>query len=407
MNIHPAAGQLSATLLHITTIPMSLTFLRGQTAYMKARGLRVHALSSPGDDLEAFGDREQVMVHPIRMTREITPVEDLKSLVGIRRVLRDVKPEIVHAHTPKAGLLGMMAAAAGGTAVRVYQMRGLPHLTARGSKRLLLRLSERISCGLADLVICNSHSLRRIAIDERLCSPEKIKVLLEGSGNGVDARGRFNPDALPHECRASTRMKLGIPEDAIVLGFIGRLVRDKGVVELTAAWRQFREEFRDAHLVLVGPYEKRDPVPIAVREFLDQDPRVHLIGMDWDTPPLYSAMDLVLLPTYREGFPNVPLEAAAMRLPVIATRVEGCVDAVEDQETGILVPARDWRALLDAMRVYAEDPELRAAHGRAGRARVLRDFRPEAIWELYHAEYVRLRSERSSANAKVVNRNAA
>jgi glycosyltransferase involved in cell wall biosynthesis len=96
-----------------------------------------------------------------------------------------------------------------------------------------------------------------------------------------------------------------------------------------------------------------------------------------------------------------------MRLPVIATRVEGCVDAVEDQETGILVPARDWRALLDAMRVYAEDPEVRAAHGRAGRARVLRDFRPEAIWELYHAEYVRLCSDRSSTNAKVVNRNAA
>lgn len=403
MIVRPNGGQDPTTLLHITTVPMSLTFLRGQTAFMKSRGLRVHALSSPGDDLTAFGDREDIMVHPVTMTRKITPVEDLRSLAGIRRVLRDVKPEIVHAHTPKAGLLGMVAAAAEGPAVKVYQMRGLPFLTASGVKRWMLRESERVSCSLSDLVICNSHSLRRVAVAERLCAPDKIKVLMGGSGNGVDASGRFNPDTLPSDAGARTRMRLGVPSEAIVVGFVGRITRDKGVVELTEAWRRFREDHAEAHLLLVGPYENRDPIPSAVRELLEEDPRVHLTGMDWDTPPLYAAMDLVVLPTYREGFPNVPLEAAAMRLPVVATHVEGCVDAIKDGVTGILVPPRDSQALFEAIRTYSRNPEMREAHGSAGRARVLREFRQEAIWERYHQEYVRLCAEKKSPVPKAMN----
>ncbi|HUE96736.1 MAG TPA: sugar transferase [Longimicrobiaceae bacterium] len=386
-------GREHPVLLHVTTVPMSLTFLRGQTAYMKSRGVRVHALSSPGDDLTAFGDCEAVPVHAIAMTREITPLQDLIALAGIRRVLRTVRPDIVHAHTPKAGLLGMLAATTAGPRVKVYQMRGLPFRTASGWKRRMLKWSEKVSCGLADLVICNSRSLREIAVAEGLCAPDRIRVLGTGSGNGVDATGRFDPDGLPAGARSNTRARLGIPADALVVGFVGRLTRDKGVVELTEAWRRLREEDPGAHLVVVGPFESRDPIPAGVRESLSGDPRVHLTGMDWDTPPLYAAMDVVVLPTYREGFPNVPLEAAAMRLPVVATRVEGCVDAVEDGVTGLLVPARDPGALLEAVRRYAREPETRAAHGRAGRERVLRDFRPEALWDLYHREYLRLGSD--------------
>lgn len=389
-----AGGPSPPILLHITTVPMSLTFLRGQTAFMKSRGLRVHALSSPGEELVSFGEREQVVVHGVPMTRKMTPIRDLRSLAGIGRVLRVVKPEIVHAHTPKAGLLGMLAAAAVGRHVRIYQMRGLPHLTASGFSRRLLVWSERVSCRLAHVVICNSHSMRGLAIAEGLCNPDKIKVLNSGSGNGVDANGRFDPDRLLPDARTRTRESLGIPPDALVVGFVGRLTRDKGLVELVEAWRRLRDDRADARLLIVGPFESRDAVPTAVRDALREDPRVHLTGMDWDTPPLYAAMDVVVLPTYREGFPNVPLEAAAMRLPVVATRVEGCVDAVQDGVTGLLVPARDATALLQAIRAYADDPAMRTAHGLAGRARALRDFRPETIWRLYHQEYVRLCSEK-------------
>jgi glycosyltransferase involved in cell wall biosynthesis len=189
------------------------------------------------------------------------------------------------------------------------------------------------------------------------------------------------------------RARLGISPDAAVLGFVGRLVRDKGIAELAAAWGMLRDEFPGAHLVLVGPEEPQDPVPPGTMELLRQDPRVHLVGPA-DSAPWYAAMDVLLFPSYREGFPNVPLEAAAMGLPVVATRIPGCVDAVADGETGTLVPPRDAGALAGAVRPYLASPALRSQHGRRGRERALRDFGQEAIWAALHAEYLRLLRER-------------
>jgi glycosyltransferase involved in cell wall biosynthesis len=232
--------------------------------------------------------------------------------------------------------------------------------------------------------------MRRVAIDEGICATEKIKVLLGGSGNGVDAAGRFDPTKLGPETRSLTRSDLGIPSKATVIGFVGRIVREKGIGELAEAWNLLREDHPEAHLLIVGPFETQDVVPGRAVEKLQADSRVHLTGMDWNTPPLYAGMDIVVLPSYREGFPNVPLEAAAMRLPVVATNVPGCVDAVEDGRTGILVPPRNASALAAAIRSYLDDPELRRKHGDAGRERVLREFRQEAVWEAIHGEYMRL-----------------
>ncbi|HEX3159225.1 MAG TPA: glycosyltransferase family 4 protein, partial [Gemmatimonadaceae bacterium] len=327
------------TLLHITTVPSSLVFLRGQVPYMRARGVRVHALSSPGPELGAFGERYDVPVYAVEMPRSVTPLRDLAAVRGIVRVLRRVRPGVVHAHTPKGGLLGMIAAAAAGVPVRIYHMRGLPMMGASGPKRALLRRTEIVACRLAHRVFCVSHSIRQVALEEGLCAPEKIVVLAGGSGQGVDAADRFDPARQAPGTRGAMRAQHSIPDGATVLGFVGRLVRDKGVVELAEAWGQLREEYPDLHLLLVGPWEPQDPVPAEVRERLERDQRVHVAGMEWNTPPLYAAMDLVALPTYREGFPNVPLEAAAMALPVVATRVPGCVDAVADGATGTLVPA--------------------------------------------------------------------
>ena len=171
---------------------------------------------------------------------------------------------------------------------------------------------------------------------------------------------------------------------------MGRVVRDKGLVELVEAWQTLRAERPELRLLVAGDFEPQDPLPPEVEKLLRTDPRVHLTGFVWDMPPLYTAMDVVVLPTYREGFGTVAIEAAAMELPMIATEVPGCVDAVQDGVTGTLVPPRDAATLTEAIRRYLLDPELRRRHGRAGREWVLREFRPEDVWEAQYAEYTRL-----------------
>ncbi len=237
-------------------------------------------------------------------------------------------------------------------------------------------------------VICVSSSVRDQAVEYGLCPSGKIRVLCGGSGNGVDSTKRFNPENVPVSSRVAIRAKYAIPIDAIVLGFVGRIVWSKGIVELADAWRSLREEFPDVHLLMVGGAESEDPIPKQVAEQLHKDLRVHLVGEEWNTPPLYAAMDLVALPTYREGFPNVLLEAAAMRLAVVATSVPGCIDAVSDGVTGTLVPPYDSQKLAGAITEYLKDVELRHRHGSAARARVVVEFRQEAIWQALFQVYM-------------------
>ncbi|MDF2772946.1 MAG: capsule biosynthesis protein CapM [Geminicoccaceae bacterium] len=380
-------------LVHLTTIPASLGFLTGQLAYMANRGFSVTAVSSPGKDLDTFAARERVPTYAVPMARRITPLQDVVAVWRIYRVLRRVRPHIVHAQTPKGGLLGTIAAWLAGTPVRVYHIRGLPFVTAGGARRFLMRGTERIACRLAHTVLCVSHSVRDVAIAERICPARKISVLLGGSGNGVDSAGRFNPDRLRSE-REQTRASFGIPQDASVVGFVGRIVRDKGVTELAAAWLALRDAHPDLHLLVVGHFEPQDPVPEHVATLFRDDPRIHLVGYVADAAPLYAAMDVVALPTYREGFPNVPLEAASMSLPVVATRVPGCVDAVLDGVTGTLVPPRNASTLAAAIASYLCDSDLRLAHGRAGRNRVLRDFRQEVLWDALFTHYESVLAQR-------------
>jgi glycosyltransferase involved in cell wall biosynthesis len=383
-------------LVHVTTVPMSLTFLRGQIEYMKRRGFEVIAVSSPGDELERFGKEQEIDVVGVPMPRAITPIHDLRALATLTATLRRLRPTIVHAHTPKGGLLGMLAASLARVPVRVYHMRGLPMVTAEGPKRRLLEWTERTTCRAADKVVAVSASLRNIAIAEKLCPADKISILAGGSGNGVDAERRFNPQLVGSLARDEIRERYGIPTDALVIGFVGRLVRDKGIAELVEAVQALGQEYPRAHLLLVGMIEKRDAVPPAVLTRIKSDPRIHWLGADWNTAPLYAAMDIVALPTYREGFPNVPLEASAMGLPIVATDIPGCRDAIAAEETGILVPPRDTNALREALRRYVVDEGLRARHGRAGRQRVLHSFRQEAIWTALEDVYGTLLARNAS-----------
>ena len=377
-------------LVHVFTVPISLNFLRGQVAYMKSLGFSVDVVSSPGGELNAFAVREGATPHAVAMARSIKPLLDLRAVYRLWRIFLKVCPQIVHAHTPKGGLLGIIAAFFAGVPVRIYHIHGLPFMTAGGLKRSLLRWTERISCSLAHQVFCVSPSVREVAVTEGLCKAEKIKVLLRGSINGIDAAARFSPERFGNKDRSRLRERYGIPADSRVLGFVGRVVKDKGIVDLMESWKRLSEISPSLHLLIVGSFESQDAVPADVEQFLRGDPKVHLAGHVDDTCSFFAAMDVVVLPTYREGLGMVLLEAAAMELPVVATRVPGCTDAVIDGVTGTLVPVRDSDSLTEAIRRYLECPELRTKHGRAGRERILRDFRPGDMWRELYSEYMKL-----------------
>lgn len=393
------AAQATIPLVHVINAPFSLHFVAGQVGFMAERRFAISVITSPGEHLETFGEREGVAMYALEMPRRITPVRDLITLGRMYRRLRRIRPTIVHAHTPKGGLLGMIAAWLARVPVRIYHIRGLPFVTATGMQRALLHATERIACGLADCVLCVSHSVREVAIAEGICDASRVHVLLGGSGNGVDAVGRFNPERWTHT-RDEVRQRYVIPPDAVVIGFVGRLVGDKGLAQLVESWKMLREEDLRLHLLVIGDFEPRDPVPPEAEAVLRSDPRIHLTGWERNTPPYYAAMDIFVLPSHREGFSNVLLEASSMGLAITTTRIPGCIDAVDDGVTGTLVAARDVSALTDAIRLYARDAGLRERHGRAAREKVLRQFRREAIWEALYIEYHRLMRERGCLAAQ-------
>ncbi|MBA3657475.1 MAG: glycosyltransferase family 4 protein [Gemmatimonadaceae bacterium] len=366
---------------------MTFVFLRGQLGFMKSRGMDVHVLSAPGPEVEEFRTREGVAAHTVPMERRITPLGDFRALWRILGIFRRLKPDIVHASTPKGGLLGTIAARLAGTPLVLYHVRGLAYDGESGIKRFLLQSTERVACALAHRVLCVSESVKIQLANDRVANAAKMSVLLNGSSNGVDAVGRFNPTLVGDQDRSELRTSLNIPASAQVIGFVGRLVRDKGVDTLANAFEIVAAGNPNAHLLVVGGWEARDPVDQATRDRLLNHPRVRLTGSHADPSKLYAVMDVFALPTLREGFPNVALEASAMQLPVVASRVTGCVDAVIDGVTGRLIEPRDPVQLADALSFYLDEPALREQHGKSGRVRVLEKFQPEAIWQALYKSY--------------------
>ncbi len=376
-------------LVYVVTASLNLTLIRGQLRYLREAGFDVMVVSGPGRELDDAAAREGAQTVAVPMAREIAPVRDLVSLWRLWCAMRRLRPHITNVSTPKAGLLGGLAAWLSGVPCRVYTLRGLRWETTTGFKRALLRFTERIACRAAHRVICVSPSVREKAVAAGLVPPERATVFGAGSSNGVE-ESRFAPSADLLRQAAALRQKFSIPAGARAIGCVGRLTRDKGIPELLAAYAHLRGPFPDARLLLVGDYEEGDPLPPEMREQLESDPQILRTGFIQNVVPWYYVMDVLALPTHREGFPNAVLEAHATGKPVVAARTTGTIDAVVDRITGILVPVGDTAALAAALARLLTDKTLAARMGRAGLERVRREFRPEQIWNALVQEYTQL-----------------
>lgn len=375
-------------LAFIVTVPVSTIFFRGQIEQLRRDGFRVTFIASPGPQAAAI-EAEGGEFIGVPMEREIAVLKDVVSLWRLWKVLRAVRPDVTNVGTPKAGLLGGLAARLAGVPLRVYTLHGLRLETAKGWKRRLLILMERLACGNAQYVRCVSQSVRDRAIQLKLVQDKKTYVVGRGSSNGVDFELFRKTGQRIGEAR-ELRQKLGIPQESPVVGFVGRFTRDKGIGELYWAFVQVKSYFPDARLLLVGDFEEGDPVDKLVRQGLETERGVIFAGMVKDTPRYYAAMDVLALPTYREGFPNVPLEAQAAGVPVVTTRVTGAVDSILDGVTGKLVPAQDADALAEALVELLGNPKKRKHMGKLAASWVEDRFRRELVWEELVKDYRRI-----------------
>jgi len=387
MSVNPVETKRPLLVLGVTSATSS-DFFRGQPRYLERAGFDVLVLSSPGKQLDSLA-REGVATAAVPMRREISLAHDCVSLLRLWRLLKELRPAIVEFGTPKAGLLGTVAAWLAHVPCRIYTIHGLRLETTRGPKRSLLMCTERLSGFLATRVLCVSESLRERVVELGIARRAKTIVLGNGSRIGVDVE-RFSPQFRGSAELETLRHRLGLPLGAPVIGFVGRFVKDKGIRELVKAFQQLRATYPHLRLLLVGDFEQGDPVEPEIRRFIESSPAMIRPGFVPDTAPYYGLMDVLALPTYREGFPGVLLEAQASGVPVVTTTATGAVDSVVDGETGFLVPVGDSSALAGAIAKLLEDPQLRLRMGRAGRARMERDFRQEAIWSAQVKMYRRL-----------------
>jgi len=369
------------------TVDLSLSLMEGFPEYLRDRGWQVHVVSSPGPRLERLGHERGITVHAVSMERAPRPFADLRSLFRWIRVVRMVRPRVVSVGTPKAALLGAVAAWLTRVPVRVSLLRGLRLETSTGLQRFILTWMERLTSATATDVLAVSPSLRTRAIELELVPEKKIRVLGLGSSNGVDIRAMDSAAPLDEAHRVA--LTEGVP----VIGFVGRLAADKGLGTLADARAELVARGVDHQLLLVGGVDE-DHDSAAMERLLNSGRPAVVVGQVPRAWPYFRLMDVLCLPTLREGFPNVVLEAAGSRVPTVTTDATGAIDSVVDGETGFLVPVGDASALADALATVVSDPSLARRLGSAARDRAERDFDRPLVWARTEAA-LRALSERA------------
>ena len=373
---------------HITTVDLSLRYLLlNQMLSLCEAGYEVVGISAPGSNVQVL-ERAGIRHIAVPMTRNISPIADLLTLFRLVNVMRQERFTIVHTHTPKPSLLGQLAARIARVPIVINTLHGFyfhDHMST--TQRRFYIAMEKIAGRCSDVILSQNSEDVGTAINEGICRPDQIRFL----GNGIDVT-RFDRSRLDPATLNRTRRDLGIPEGMLVVGFVGRLVAEKGIPELLQAAQRIATQYSNVRFLIVGPYdaEKADALKPTIANKFGIADICTFPGMRQDMPEIYALMDIFVLPSHREGFPRSPMEASAMGVPCIVTDIRGCREAVEHGRNGLLVPLGDVEALAAAIKELVENPEQAAIMGSEGRRMALERFDERLVFEKVKAEYMRL-----------------
>lgn len=378
-------------LIRVSTVPLSLhKLLKGQMRYMQEKGFRVHMVSSPGPEIAAILESEGCGLTTISMTRKITPVRDFIALIRLTVLFFNMKPDIVHTHTSKAGLLGMIAASLAGVPVKVHTIAGLPWMESRGLKKLLLRQIEKLTIFFSNRVQVNSlnllHFIRSQGLDTRT---SKLKLIGNGSSNGIDAE-YYSSANVSIDLLSELKLVSKLRNNGFVWLFVGRIVGDKGILELVDAFIKIQVHHPDDQLWLVGPHEEKDALKPGLQSIINENENIISWGYCDDVRPFFSAADTLVFPSYREGFPNVPLQAAAMGCPMILSDINGCNEIVKNKVNGLLVPVKNTDALANAMSFMRFNDLHRMNFADKSLEIIKKKYSNQDLWMLLEEEYKEL-----------------
>lgn len=341
-------------IIRTSTVPGSLNnFCRGLLKDLQDHeGYEVVAVSSPGDALDEISTREGVRIYAVPMERHISPLKDLVSLCRLIRVFYKERPDMVHSITPKAGLLSMIAAWICRVPVRLHTFTGLVFPTSSGLKQKILIFTDRLTCACATHIVPEGEGVKNDLIGYKI-TKKPLKVLGYGNIKGIDLE-RFNPELSEIKIAAENIRK----DNVFTFIFIGRLVGDKGINELIAAFKHLNLDHPNTRLLLVGPKEQDlDPIETETIQEVEQNRAIEAVGGQKDVRPWLLASDAFVFPSYREGFPNVVIEAGAMGLPSIVTDINGSREIIIEGENGVIISSKDSEALYKAMKSFIEQPE--------------------------------------------------
>ena len=379
---------MNKKLIRITTVPMAFRYLlQGQIKFMKQNGFDVLMISADGKERNEVLITENCDHIIVPMTRKITPFQDLKCLYQLIKIFKKEKPDIVHSHTPKAGLLGMLAAKITGIKVRIHTVGGIPFTTKTGFKHQLLKLLEKVTYFSATQVWPNSNSLQQYILKERLTPERKIKIILNGSSNGIDLR-RFDSASIDIELQKQTKESINYEDNNYYLLFLGRLVFDKGIVELINVFKMLHKIHPQLKLLLTGRYENDlDPLPEQTIEEINNNPSI--LQINWTEVGEYymSVADCFIFPSHREGFPNVLLQAGAMQLPVICSNIHGNVDIIENKKTGLIFEKGNETEMYNSIKFALDHDNEMQQMATALHENIIIHYKRENVWQAILHEY--------------------